>query len=92
MALRDAIKPVEGAKIFANGLYEYVYGAKPLQQRFDDFSAVIASLPRKQTRVHTWPLQTVFGFIANPQEHIFLKPAIYLVWKNLIKMNFLSNT
>jgi hypothetical protein len=26
--------------------------------------------------VHTWPLQTVFGFIANPDEHIFLKPRV----------------
>jgi hypothetical protein len=33
-------------------------------------------LPRKQTRVRTWPLQTVFGFIAKPKEHIFLKPVV----------------
>ena len=24
----------------------------------------------------TWPLVTVFGFIANPAEHIFLKPRV----------------
>jgi hypothetical protein len=76
MALRDAVKPASGAKAFAGGLYEYIYGPKPLKQRFDDFSNIIASLPRKQTRVHTWPLQTVFGFIANPQEYIFLKPRV----------------
>jgi hypothetical protein len=76
MALRDAVKPATGARAFAHGLYDYVYGNKDLQQRFNDFSEVIASLPRKQTRVHTWPLQTVFGFIANPQEHIFLKPRV----------------
>jgi hypothetical protein len=76
MALRDAVKPANGAKIFAHGLYEYVYGGQDLQERFNDFSEVIASLPRRQTRVHTWPLQTVFGFIANPQEHIFLKPRV----------------
>jgi hypothetical protein len=76
MALRDAVKPVDGAKAFANGLYHYVYGSKSLEERFNDFSKIIALLPRKQTRVHTWPLQTVFGFIANPQEHIFLKPRV----------------
>jgi hypothetical protein len=76
MALRDAVKPANGAKAFAHGLYEYIYGRKSLQQRFNDFSEVISGLPRKQTRVHTWPLQTVFGFIANPQEHIFLKPRV----------------
>lgn len=31
-------------------------------------------LPRRQTRVLTWPLVTVFGFIAQPGRHIFLKP------------------
>jgi hypothetical protein len=76
MALRDAVKPANGAKAFSHGLYEYVYGKKSLEERFNGFSEVIASLPRKQTRVHTWPLQTVFGFIANPQEHIFLKPRV----------------
>jgi hypothetical protein len=33
-------------------------------------------LPRKQTRVLTWPLHTVFGFIARPEEHIFIKPRV----------------
>ena len=76
MALRDAVKPVEGAKAFAEGLYEYVYGKTSFQKRFEDFSEVLGSLPRKQTRVRTWPLQTVFGFIANPRENIFLKPRV----------------
>jgi len=76
MALRDAVKETQGAKAFALGLFDYVYGRTSLQDRFENFSSVIATLPRKQTRVHTWPLQTVFGFIANPQEHIFLKPRV----------------
>jgi hypothetical protein len=76
MALRDAVKPAEGAKAFAEGLYQYVYGKNSFQKRFENFSEVLDSLPRKQTRVRTWPLQTVFGFIANPKEHIFLKPRV----------------
>ncbi len=76
MALRDAVKSPEGAKIFATGLYDYLYGNSPIQERFEEFSAVVASLPRVQTRVHTWPQQTIFGFIGNPQEHIFLKPRV----------------
>lgn len=76
MALRDAIKPAEGAKAFAMGLYDYVYGKGLLKERFETFTEVIAGLPRKQTRVLTWPLTTVFGFIANPDEHIFLKPKV----------------
>jgi hypothetical protein len=76
MALRDAIKTTEGAKSFSLGLFDYVYGAGALQKRFENFSQVLATLPRKQTRVLTWPLQTVFGFIARPEEHIFLKPRV----------------
>jgi hypothetical protein len=37
---------------------------------------VVAGLPRKQTRVLTWPLLTVFGFIADPKTHMFLKPNV----------------
>ena len=76
MALRDAVKPKEGGKAFAKGLFDYVYGDGDLKSRFENFTAVIAELPRKQTRVLTWPLSTVFGFLGNPQEHIFLKPRV----------------
>jgi hypothetical protein len=76
MALRDAVKTSEGAKDFALGLYEYIYGTAPLQQRFEQFTQTLDQLPRKQTRVTTWPLHTVFGFIANPDEHIYLKPTV----------------
>jgi hypothetical protein len=76
MALRDAIKSHEGAKAFANGLYEYIYGKGTPEKRFEAFANVLENLPRKQTRVFTWPMQTVFGFIADPQHHIFLKPRV----------------
>lgn len=76
MALRDAIKSEEGAKAFAQGLYDLIYGTGSLEKRFNKWIAVVADLPRKQTRVLTWPLVTVFAFIANPTEHIFLKPRI----------------
>ena len=48
MALRDAIKISPGAKDFATGLFDYVYGKENLQQRFEQFSALIRTLPRKQ--------------------------------------------
>ncbi len=76
MALRDAIKTEDGAKTFAEGLFNFVYGTGKLQKRFENWIEAVASLPRKQTRVLTWPLVTVFGFIANPVEHIFLKPRV----------------
>src|SRR4051794_27520789 len=74
MALRDAVKSTRGAHAFAAGLYEFLHGDGDRQARFEAWVEVVASLPRKQTRVLTWPLVTVFGFIAQPDRHIFMKP------------------
>jgi hypothetical protein len=76
MALRDAVRTSESAQLFAQGLFDYVYGKKPLHNRFENFVETVAALPRKQTRVLTWPLVTVFGFIGKPDEYIFLKPNV----------------
>jgi hypothetical protein len=76
MALRDAVKQPEGARAFAEGLYDFLHGAGDMERRFTRWCEVVAALPRRQTRVLTWPLVTVFGFIAQPREHIFLKPNV----------------
>jgi hypothetical protein len=47
-----------------------------VKTRFEQFATMLSALPRKQTRVLTWPMQTVFGFIADPSQHIFLKPVV----------------
>jgi hypothetical protein len=76
MALRDAVKSTAGARMFAEGLFDFLHGSASLESRFEKWIEVIGSLPRKQTRVLTWPLVTVFGFIAQPEIHIFLKPNV----------------
>jgi hypothetical protein len=76
MALRDAVKSKAGAKLFATALYNLLYGKASPERRFTDWVNAIARLPRKQTRVLTWPLATVFGFIARPKEHFFFKPMV----------------
>jgi len=76
MALRDAVKAAAGAQAFAIGLFELLHGSAPLNERFDGWCQVLAGLPRRQTRVLTWPLATVFGFIAQPRVHFFLKPMV----------------
>ncbi|HYJ45465.1 MAG TPA: hypothetical protein VEV81_02555 [Pyrinomonadaceae bacterium] len=76
MALRDAVKSEQGARAFAEGLYDFLHGAGKLEHRFGQWVETVGALPRRQTRVLTWPLVTVFGFIAQPGEHIFLKPTV----------------
>ena len=76
MALRDAVRSPAGARAFARALHELVYGRGVLPGRFDRWVAALAALPRRQTRVLTWPLATVFGFIAQPELHFFVKPRV----------------
>ena len=76
MALRDAVRTPAGARLFAQGLFDFLYGDDAEKKRFERWCDVVESLPRKQTRVLTWPLVTVFGFIALPVAHIFLKPNV----------------
>ena len=76
MALRDAVKPAAGARAFAEGLYEFLHGRAGEERRFTEWCETVAALPRKQTRVLTWPVVTVFAFIAHPDRHVFLKPNV----------------
>ncbi len=76
MALRDAVRSTTGARLFATALYEFLYGPGDRRTKFEKWCEAVARLPRKQTRVLTWPLVTVWGFIARPEEHIFLKPNV----------------
>lgn len=76
MALRDAVRSSSGAKLFAEGLYDFLYAVGNLEKRFERWRDAVGELPRRQTRVLTWPVLTVFPFIALPEEHIFLKPNV----------------
>jgi hypothetical protein len=76
MALRDALRTSQGARDFSKGLLDFAYGKSALPTRFERWTATVARLPRRQTRVLTWPIATVFGFLARPDEQIFLKPNV----------------
>ena len=76
MALRDAVRTPAGAKAFALGLFDFLYRSRADERAFQSWCEVVASLPRRQTRVLTWPVVTVFGFIALPEKHFFLKPVV----------------
>ena len=76
MALRDAVKTPAGARLFATELYAFLWSRGSPQRKFEDWVQAVADLPRRQTRVLTWPLVTVFGFLARPDKHLFLKPMV----------------
>jgi hypothetical protein len=76
MALRDAVKTPAEARHFAEGLFDFLHGPGEPDRIFEHWCDVVAALPRTQTRVLTWPVVTVFGFIAQPDVPIFLKPNV----------------
>ena len=76
MAIRDAVRSAAGAEAFARGLGEWLYGRGSENTRFTAWCDRLSTLPRRQARVLTWPVATVFGFIARPGRHMFLKPTV----------------
>jgi hypothetical protein len=76
MALRDGVKSPAGARTFAQGLYDFLHGTRDMEERLTRWCETVAGLPRRQTRVLTWPVVTIFGFIAAPASHIFFKPIV----------------
>jgi hypothetical protein len=75
MALRDAVRSAAGARSGASGLYEFLYGRSDAGG-FERWCSTLASLPARKTKVLSWPMATVFGMIARPDAHMFLKPLV----------------
>jgi hypothetical protein len=76
MALRDAVRTPRGARRFAEGLFAWLHGHGSDEDRFSAWCEAVAGLPRRLTRVLTWPVVTVFGFVAQPARHFFVKPNV----------------
>ena len=76
MALRDAVATDEGARDFAIALYAFLYGRGSPERKFNAWLDALAALPRRNARVLSWPLVTVFGQIARPDAHLFYKPTV----------------
>ncbi|MEA2429507.1 MAG: hypothetical protein QOF37_3135 [Thermoleophilaceae bacterium] len=76
MALRDAVRTRAGARAFATGLFDWLHGSGGEHARFERWLEAVDALPRRQSRLLTWPVVTVFGFLARPKVHFFLKPTV----------------
>ena len=75
MALRDAVRGEAGARDFGEGLIAMLE-ARDRRASFEAFRDAVEKLPQPKSRVFTWPVVTVFPFIAQPSRHIFLKPNV----------------
>jgi hypothetical protein len=70
------VRDPKGARVFAEGFHAWIYGPGTQAEKFTQWCETVAALPRRQTRVLTWPVVTVFGFIARPRVHLYLKPMV----------------
>jgi hypothetical protein len=76
MAIRDAIRTPAGAEGFARALFQLLHGRASLAVRFDRWCDALEALPQRGKRIRTWPVVTVFGFLARPDVHFFVKPTV----------------
>lgn len=75
MALRDALHIGDGAKTFSEGLHTLLHERGSGKELFVQWIMSVAQLPRKKSRVLSWPVLTFFPFIAQPQKHMIMKPS-----------------
>jgi len=76
VALRDGVKTAAGARLFAQGLHDLLYGSASAAARFEAWTGVLGHLPRRLTRVLTWPAASLFGFLAEPSQHLLIRPGL----------------
>jgi hypothetical protein len=88
MALRDALKSSDGARTFAEGLHELLYGRENRKSRFVQWIVAVSQLPRVKARVLSWPNLTFFPFIAQPSKWMILKPTAMNVAAEELQFDF----
>lgn len=75
-ALHDGVKAPEAAKEFSIGLYDLIYGSAENEERFERWAKALDRLPQPQSATTSWPIQTIFPFLAQPDRQLFLKPDV----------------
>jgi hypothetical protein len=81
MALKDGlIKDPANVPLFANALFELLYGSGLMKNRFEGFAGALAHCDAAK-----WTTATYFLFLAFPAEHMFLKPTVTQHAAELVK-------
>lgn len=68
-ALHDTLELPACQKLFAIALQKLLYGSEPEEARFKHFLRTLSIL-----ELNKWPFATLFSFIRNPQQSVFIKP------------------
>jgi len=69
--LRTALSTETQQKLFAEGVYQLLYGTSEFQRRFLDFSTVL-----KKIGAPKWTIISYLLFVVFPEKYMFVKPRI----------------
>lgn len=70
-ALQEALKDPGHMELFAESLYQMLYGEAELEERFKAFAKALG-----QIRMAKWTILSYFLFVFFPDQFIFLKPVV----------------
>ena len=71
MGLKDGLKTPEHIQLFAERLFDLLYGNSEFRMRFEAFALCLEEIEAAK-----WTTMTYFTFLAFPEEHMFLKPEV----------------
>ena len=69
--LRDGLKEEENQKLFAQSLYNLLYGTDDFKDRFQEWIRTLAVIGADK-----WTIASYFLFIVYPEKYMFVKPTI----------------
>ena len=71
MGLKDGLKTPGHIRLFAERLFDLLYGQGEFRKRFEAFAECLEEIEAAK-----WTTMTYFTFLAFPEEHMFLKPEV----------------
>ena len=78
----DAVENPANHERFANALYDLLYGASEMEQRFVAFSSLLLEMG-----VSKWTLATYFQFLATDGKWMFMKPTVMKRMADVLKIS-----
>jgi hypothetical protein len=75
-AFHDAMRDDKAVQRFFAALLAMMSAHRLTAELFQNFTDAVESLPAVGSKVATWPVATIFPYLAEPDRFMFLKPAV----------------
>jgi hypothetical protein len=74
VALKDALSDDTAARAFFRALLRVLDENPPTERNFVAYLDVLCTLPTEENHLASWPVATLFPYLASPERFMFLKP------------------